>query len=147
MRGLVLALREARRLGAEEIDLRLDSKLIVEQCSPSVHLYLWMIVGLSHPDPDPVPWGMRAGPAEVVVVVVALPLVFGLLSRSGGAAVGPRRAAVALFGGASSTRSAGLGRAGPQLGDLGQQPFAGRGEIGQVSGSGRDGRAPAATAA
>ncbi|HVQ22513.1 MAG TPA: ribonuclease HI family protein, partial [Candidatus Saccharimonadia bacterium] len=29
--GLVLALREARRLGAEEIDLRLDSKLIVEQ--------------------------------------------------------------------------------------------------------------------
>jgi ribonuclease HI len=31
--GLVLALREARRLGAEEIDLRLDSKLIVEQIS------------------------------------------------------------------------------------------------------------------
>jgi ribonuclease HI len=29
--GLVLALREARRLGAEEVDLRLDSKLIVEQ--------------------------------------------------------------------------------------------------------------------
>lgn len=29
--GLVLALREARRLGAREIDLRLDSKLIVEQ--------------------------------------------------------------------------------------------------------------------
>jgi len=29
--GLVLALREAHRLGAKEIDLRLDSKLIVEQ--------------------------------------------------------------------------------------------------------------------
>jgi probable phosphoglycerate mutase len=29
--GLVLALREARRLGADEVDLRLDSKLIVEQ--------------------------------------------------------------------------------------------------------------------
>jgi probable phosphoglycerate mutase len=29
--GLVLALREAHRLGAREIDLRLDSKLIVEQ--------------------------------------------------------------------------------------------------------------------
>ncbi len=29
--GLVLALREAERLGAREIDLRLDSKLIVEQ--------------------------------------------------------------------------------------------------------------------
>jgi ribonuclease H / adenosylcobalamin/alpha-ribazole phosphatase len=29
--GLVLALREADRLGAREIDLRLDSKLIVEQ--------------------------------------------------------------------------------------------------------------------
>jgi ribonuclease HI len=29
--GLVLALREAHRLGAQEIDLRLDSKLIVEQ--------------------------------------------------------------------------------------------------------------------
>ncbi len=29
--GLVLALREARRLGAQAIDLRLDSKLIVEQ--------------------------------------------------------------------------------------------------------------------
>lgn len=29
--GLVLALREAETLGAEEIDLRLDSKLIVEQ--------------------------------------------------------------------------------------------------------------------
>lgn len=31
--GLVLALREARRLRAEEVDLRLDSKLIVEQLS------------------------------------------------------------------------------------------------------------------
>jgi ribonuclease HI len=29
--GLVLALREARHLGAAEVDLRLDSKLIVEQ--------------------------------------------------------------------------------------------------------------------
>lgn len=29
--GLVLALREAERLGAREVDLRLDSKLIVEQ--------------------------------------------------------------------------------------------------------------------
>jgi probable phosphoglycerate mutase len=29
--GLVLALREAHRLGAQEVDLRLDSKLIVEQ--------------------------------------------------------------------------------------------------------------------
>lgn len=29
--GLVLALREAERLGAQEVDLRLDSKLIVEQ--------------------------------------------------------------------------------------------------------------------
>jgi ribonuclease H / adenosylcobalamin/alpha-ribazole phosphatase len=29
--GLVLALREAHRLGAAEVDLRLDSKLIVEQ--------------------------------------------------------------------------------------------------------------------
>jgi ribonuclease HI len=29
--GLVLALREAQRLGAREVDLRLDSKLIVEQ--------------------------------------------------------------------------------------------------------------------
>jgi ribonuclease H / adenosylcobalamin/alpha-ribazole phosphatase len=29
--GLVLALREAKRLGAREVDLRLDSKLIVEQ--------------------------------------------------------------------------------------------------------------------
>jgi len=29
--GLVLALRAASRLGAEEVDLRLDSKLIVEQ--------------------------------------------------------------------------------------------------------------------
>lgn len=29
--GLVLALREAHRLGAKEVDLRLDSKLIVEQ--------------------------------------------------------------------------------------------------------------------
>jgi ribonuclease HI len=29
--GTVLALREARRLGAAEVDLRLDSKLIVEQ--------------------------------------------------------------------------------------------------------------------
>ena len=29
--GLLLALREARRLGARSIDLRLDSKLIVEQ--------------------------------------------------------------------------------------------------------------------
>ena len=29
--GLVLALREAQRLGARSIDLRLDSKLIVEQ--------------------------------------------------------------------------------------------------------------------
>ena len=29
--GTVLALREARRLGATEVDLRLDSKLIVEQ--------------------------------------------------------------------------------------------------------------------
>jgi probable phosphoglycerate mutase len=29
--GLVLALREALRLGAREVDLRLDSKLIVEQ--------------------------------------------------------------------------------------------------------------------
>ena len=29
--GLVLALREAQRLGASEVDLRLDSKLIVEQ--------------------------------------------------------------------------------------------------------------------
>lgn len=29
--GLVLALREAEQLGAQEVDLRLDSKLIVEQ--------------------------------------------------------------------------------------------------------------------
>jgi ribonuclease HI len=29
--GLVLALRAAQRLGAQEVDLRLDSKLIVEQ--------------------------------------------------------------------------------------------------------------------
>lgn len=29
--GLVLALREAERLGAQEVDLRLDSQLIVEQ--------------------------------------------------------------------------------------------------------------------
>jgi ribonuclease H / adenosylcobalamin/alpha-ribazole phosphatase len=29
--GVVLALRAARRLGAQEVDLRLDSKLIVEQ--------------------------------------------------------------------------------------------------------------------
>jgi len=31
--GVVLALRAARRLGAQEVDLRLDSKLIVEQLS------------------------------------------------------------------------------------------------------------------
>lgn len=31
--GVVLALRAAQRLGAQEVDLRLDSKLIVEQLS------------------------------------------------------------------------------------------------------------------